>query len=160
MIGVKVNGAEVLQRKLNALAQKLRDRRTPNQALATELYAFVAKNFQTEGGMTERGAWEPLAESTEEWKERRGYSMILQNTGMLRQSFMPFHDGEVAGVGAQALYGTDPDTGKAHPPDIAAVHEFGLGDVPERPMLPTQAQALGIAMQVYGVFVRTAREGL
>lgn len=152
MIGVKVNGVEAMQRKLRGLAAALGDTTRTNHGLSIDLYAFVTKNFQTEGGMTEAGHWEPLEPETVEWKDRRGYAMILQNTGALRQSFAPFYDREQAGVGAQQIF----DEGRD--PDMAAVHEFGLGHVPARPMLPTQEQALGIAMRVYGHFVTASRE--
>lgn len=150
MIGVQVDNQTVM-RKLRGLAAGLRDTKQANQGLAADLYEFVMRNFQTEGGLTEAGAWEPLAPSTEDWKERHGYRMILQNTGTLRNSFMPFHDATLAGVGARALVGAADD----RPPDIAEVHEFGLGHVPARPMLPTQAQANAIAMRVYGWFIES-----
>lgn len=148
MIGVKVDNETVL-RKLRSLAAGLLDTTKPNRLVSIELYGFVMKNFQTEGGMSEAGAWEPLAEGTVAWKERHGYSMILQNTGALRQSFAPFYDRQQAGVGAQQIVGASDD----RPPDIAEVHEFGLGDVPARPMLPSQDQATGLAMRIYNWYV-------
>lgn len=152
MIGVKVNYAEVAQRKMQRYERELRETSKPNRMVAIELYGFVMKNFQTEGGMTEAGAWEPLEDSTVEWKERHGYRMILQNTGALRASFNPFSDAKVAGVGAAQILGEE-----GRDPDMAAVHEFGLGNVPARPMLPTQEQANAMGMRVYNWFVADAR---
>jgi phage gpG-like protein len=152
MIGVKIN-SENVERKLRLMARQLEQTETPNRAAAIELYQFVMKNFQTEGGMTEAGAWEPLADSTVAWKERRGYQMVLQNTGALRASFEPFSDATMAGVGARQLTGTI----DGRDPDIAEVHEFGLGNVPARPMLPSYDQALAIGMRVYDYFVEQAQ---
>lgn len=151
MIGVKVD-SKAVEQKLRALARSLSSTETPNRAASIELYQFVMKNFQTEGGMTEAGAWEPLADSTVEWKERRGYAMILQNTGALRDSFTPFHDSQRAGVGGAKIYAAD-----GRSPDIAEMHEFGGDNVPARPMLPTYDQALAIGMRVYEFYVADAQ---
>lgn len=153
MIGVKVNHADVVRRKMERYAAELRDTHKPNRMIAIELYGFVMKNFQTEGGMTEAGAWEPLADSTIESKERRGYRMILQNTGALRASFDPFSDWKQAGVGAKQILGDD-----ERDPDMAEFHEYGTVKLPARPMLPTQEQALAMGMRVYDWFVGDARK--
>lgn len=153
MIGVKVNHAREIADKMRRYAQELNDTSKPNRMVAIELYNFVMKNFQTEGGMTEEGSWEPLAPSTIESKEREGYAMILQNTGALRASFNPFSDWRMAGVGAAQILGGNDD----RDPDMAAVHEYGSDRVPARPMLPTQEQANAIGMRVYGFHVEEAR---
>jgi phage gpG-like protein len=183
MIGVKVN-QEQLQKQLNRLRDaslRIADTNNANRAVAVELFGFVMRNFQTEGGMTEAGSWEELADSTVEWKERRGYSMILQNEGELRDSFQMMYSPLFAGVGAAKLppvarsalqeartsdkefdrkrrKGQLPADAKPvslnlRSPDIAAVHEFGSGNVPARPMLPTFGQALVIAMNVYNATI-------
>lgn len=187
MIGVKVN-EEQLQRQLRALrglAAAVADPTEPNRRIAIEFDQFVMRNFQTEGGMTEQGRWAELEQSTIDWKERHGYSMILQNAGELRDSFMMMYSREYAGIGAAKLgpvskaalkaaresdkaydrarakgklkEGRKPVKIALRPPDIAAVHEYGSDDgrIPARPMLPTMEQALGMAMRVYNWWIET-----
>ena len=160
MIGIKVNQPQLKQQldRLRAIATKVSNTEVPNRQISVELYGFVMRNFQTEGGMTEAGGWEPLADSTLEWKERRGYKMILQNEGELRQSFQMMSARLYAGVGAQKLGPISKSAMKAakasdkrydsrrakgdlslrltakpvkvqpRPPDIAATHEYGSSD--------------------------------
>lgn len=153
------------------LGLKLEDRRVPNRAVGAQFYAFVIKNFETEGGETREGHWKDLAPSTilgryraSAGKKRRGTAKaglrlgltgrdiiglsglqfrILQVTGHLRQSFAPFSDQDEAGVGARASFGVD----------YARVHEEGSDRVPQRKMLPDEEQALEIGVRVYGHYV-------
>lgn len=177
----RAEGLIEVQGKLRTLADRLKDRTVPNRAAGAQLYAFVIKNFETEGGGTREGHWKDLAPSTILGRYRAGRAgragkkgreivkaglraglsgreivglsgaqfKILQVTGHLRQSFAPFSDADQAGVGARASFGVD----------YAAVHEEGSGHVPQRKMLPDDAQALDIGMQVYGFYVeRSIRE--
>lgn len=73
---------------------------------------------------------------------------ILQDTGSLRASFLPFHDANEAGVGA-VQYVNFRGGGKRPPADLARIHEEGGGHVPARPMLPSKPQALDMALRVY-----------
>lgn len=157
-------------KRLRTLATAVQRTEVPNRQIGQEMLNFVFRNFQTEGGMTEAGRWEPLAPTTVAWKEARGYGMILQNEGELRGSFQSMHGPKYAGVGAQKLPPAAKSAAKdaarqrakgkrdvkvaQRSPDIAAVHEYGLGHVPARPMLPTLGQALGIGMRVYGLYIR------
>ena len=144
------------QRALNKLARQLDDRRTVNLALSVKLQEMVFRNFDTEAH--DGTPWATLAPSTIRWKEKRGYSKILQNTGALRASFLPFHDNDLAGVGAVSMKGGVPGDppGASRPADLAKIHEEGLGHVPARPMLPGRALALEEAVNIYGWFVERA----
>jgi HK97 gp10 family phage protein len=68
-------------------------------------------------------AWEPLADSTEEEKERLGYPLDapLERTGELRNSI----EHEVAGL--EAVVGSKSDK--------ALWHEFGTDRIPPRPFI-------------------------
>lgn len=140
--------AQLAQGALSKLARQLADRRPANRALSIELDKMVEDNFEREAH--DGQPWVELAPSTRRWKEKRGYDKILQNTRAMRQSFLPFYDNDVAGVGALST--------KLHA-DISETHEKGLGHVPARPMLPSRARGLAGAIQVYGVFVERARRG-
>lgn len=103
----------------------------------------VFRNFRDEVG--EGRPWVPLKPETIRRKKLRGYSKILQNTGALRQSFLPFSDADEAGVGAIAIAGA-PDKRR---PDIAKFHQYGTSTIPARPMLPSREEALGIGVKIY-----------
>lgn len=144
MITVQVR-AQRAAGALRRLARELGDRRAANQALSDKMFQMVADNFDTESHDGE--PWVDLAPSTRRWKERRGYDKILQNTGALRQSFLPFSDNDQAGVGALSAL---------EHAELSEKHERGIG-VPARPMLPSRARALEEAVEVYGFFLGRAR---
>jgi HK97 gp10 family phage protein len=68
-------------------------------------------------------AWAPLADSTEEEKERLGYAANapLSRTGDLEKSFIHDQDGDEGIVGS-----TDP---------VMEYHEFGTSKMPPRPVV-------------------------
>jgi phage gpG-like protein len=74
---------------------------------------------------------------------------ILQDTGALRQSFIPLHDENSTGVGAAS--------GSEHA-DIAERHQFGdpSGNLPARPMLPEPDAAVRIVSKIYGLVIEEA----
>lgn len=160
-----VVGLDRVLKNLEHGRKVLTDRRTPNRAAAAQLFAFVIRNFETEGGETTAGHWKKLAPSTILGRLRKGAKgkkragrggggasgavfKILQDTGHLRQSYAPFSDDDQAGVGARASFGVD----------YAAVHEEGSEDgrIPQRKMLPSETQALAIGIRVYGFYVERA----
>lgn len=120
-----------------------------NRQVSVYLYGWVIRNFNS-GGRLQTPVWKPLAESTRQQKARQGYSLQpLLRTGHLRQSFAPFADAQVAGVGARASFGVD----------YAQVHQEGGGRVPQRDMLPPRDDALRYAVKVYQLQIETARRG-
>jgi phage gpG-like protein len=111
-----------------------------NEQVATQLFGWVQRNIQAEGGLLEDGPWPPLAESTLAEKKRLGYSpKPLIRTGNLRQSFGMYYDENIAGVGARASYGVD----------YAEVHEYGGGNVPQRRMLPRFSEVREDILPIY-----------
>lgn len=144
-------------RALQALARRLGDRSTPNEAVAVQLYGEVMRYFDSQGH--DGAPWAPLAASTLRAYARKGESSprILQRTGHLRASWMPFWDADAAGIGARS--GVQFESEGTDAADLALIHEFGTARIPARPMLPTREKGLEIAMRVYGEFVaRAARE--
>lgn len=170
---------QVTSLALQKLAASMRDRNRTNRQLATQLTAWVFRNFQAEGALAVAGGWVQLSQSTilarlakshgAAGKKRAartavragassrqafdatgvGLLKILQDTGALRNSFHPFSDNEEAGVGSQS---------NAKHADVSVVHQLGLGRVPARPMLPTPEAALEMAIAVYNVHIEESRK--
>jgi phage gpG-like protein len=112
------------------------DTAVPNRQLATQLYGWILRNFQS-GGTLQTPSWAPLKASTAKQKARKGYSSApLIRTGHLRQSFRPFWDKEQAGVGSEVRY--------------AQYHESGTPTIPQRAMMPSEAVAVDYAQKIYG----------
>lgn len=106
-----------------------------NKKASIALYGFVIRNFQQEGGMV--GGWLPLSAQAIARKAKKGYRMMLQNTGALRNSFMPYSDEKVALVGSALHYSEDHQLGKdGHPP--------------QRRILPNEEEAQARVMPIYG----------
>jgi len=158
MISIEVR-AQIVQRQLNQLAAQLDDRRAVNQAVGAKLFQLVMDNFASESHDGE--PWAALAPSTVDARIRKAtnnkrkraalraglsITQILQDTGAMRQSFLPFSDNEVAGVGSRS---------EREHADLSKIHEEGIG-VPRRPMLPSKARALEAALVIYGHFVERA----
>ena len=80
---------------------------------------------------------------------------ILQDTGSLRASFLPFSDANEAGVGAMSYI----SRGRKAPADLAKIHEFGTNTIPQRRMLPNRRQALDMGVRVYRVAVERITRG-
>jgi phage gpG-like protein len=172
---------EVTSRALQRLALVLRDRRRINRQVAAQLNGWVFRNFKDEGKLRLPGGWEPLSPATLLARLRKspasagkkakaagliksgvsesavyaqsgaGLVKILQDTGALRNSFAPFSDNDIAGIGAQS---------NAEHANLAIVHEYGnpSRNIPARPMLPTPAIALDIAMSVYRIYLQEQLE--
>lgn len=90
---------------------------------------WVQKNFQTEGVPV--GGWADI--------ERNG--MILQDTGTLRLSFIPFSSKNDAGIGSDLPY--------------AIVHEKGIG-VTKRRILPMRKDVIKKARSIIKDTLTTA----
>lgn len=94
------------------------------------VYRFVLKNFQSQGQQV--GGWAPLADSTMAWKEKHGYSMILQNVGNLKNNWRPII-GPSSGILRSAT-----NYGIYHDSDQPRKQKRGGGDrLPRRRILPT-----------------------
>ncbi len=138
---------------------------TSYKQAAVFLDRWVQKNFRSEGGNV--GGWEPLAPATVLGRIRknlrggnfrgvrnvRGFGgavplaaarfKILQDTGRLRLSFVPFATANNAGIGSDL--------------DYAEAHHEGLGDLPERRLLPKHSE---VRNDIRKIFERNLRKGL
>ncbi len=103
--------------------KEIGDLRGPNKRAATFLDRWVQINFRTEGGKV--GGWFPI-----EHREGR----ILQDTGRLRNSFLPFADAKRAGIGSRLPY--------------SKKHERG-DKVHKRRMLPKSREVRGDLTDIY-----------
>lgn len=138
-----------LKVRAEAMRKALADRRDPNQRVMVYLDQWVQRNFRSEGGKV--GGWKPLAAGGR-WKtagkggprERHVFdpnAKILQDTGRLRLSFVPFERdrGNTVGIGSDVPY--------------SEKHEKGLDGMPERRMLPKRAEVLPDVKRIYAHFV-------
>ncbi|CAB4165482.1 Phage virion morphogensis protein [uncultured Caudovirales phage] len=146
-----------LQFQSNALTQKLRQLQglvgnsdTPNRAIATQLYGWTIRNFNSRGNEANGTPWAPLRPSTVRYKEKIGKQQMLVITGNLRQSFAGFSDANAAGVGARA------SAFKGSRGDYARYLHEGTIHMPPRNLLPTEKAALDIGIRVYDLFISRA----
>jgi len=116
-----------------------------------DILAFVADNFQTEGRSGGAG-WKPLAASTIARRRKGGRAglrdRILQDTGKLKQSFIPGQPENVF----RRFGGRGIDVGTTL--SYAPYHEFGGGRIPQRKMLPTREKAQQIAAKSIEAIIR------
>lgn len=149
MISVIVK-ADAATSAIAGLASSLKDRGLVHRQIAAQFYSWTIRNYDSGGALRPAGPWAPLAPATVVEKLRLGYSTVPlgPRSGHLRQSFLPFSDNDIAGVGARASFDVD----------YAAVHEEGgvERNVPARPMLPPDEVANGYVTRIYGAFVKTS----
>lgn len=132
--GVLTTGAAIAKRFKKKADEAREAILISNKKASIALYQWVLRNFQGEGELA--GGWEPLAESTIAYKQAHGYSKILQNTGALRASFLPYSDDKIAAVGSPLHY--------------SLYHEEGSASLPQRRMLPDEEATQEIALRIYG----------
>lgn len=122
-----------------------------NKKIAISMYGVTARNFRDEQG--EGKPWAPLSPITIAWKRERGYEKILQNTGILRNSFGHSSTADVAMVFGKSITKKRKEEKEAKP-DIAKIHQFGKGRIPARPMLPSKDEILTIASKIYTLEIK------
>lgn len=117
---------ELLKARHLERKEKLKNFSGPFASVSAFLDRWVQKNFRSEGGNV--GGWEPFARGGR-WVKGRGLdtnAKLLQDTGRLRSSFLPFATKNNAGIGSELEYSKN--------------HEEGLNHLPVRRMLPNQAE--------------------
>ncbi len=139
-LDINLRGLRDLQARLGALQRRIKDIGTANREISARLFAFVIKNIDREGELTEDG-WPPLQPKTVREKKRIGKEKIMVRSGRLRNSFTPFHTRNTAGVRSGV--------------DYAAFHDAGAPsrNLPQRKLLPTPEQAGDIAEEVYNRYL-------
>lgn len=115
-----------VSQRLRNVTKAMKDMLGPHKRIATVLDAWVLRNFKGEGRLV--GGWEAFAAGGR-WVKGRGIdssAKLLQDTGRLRASFIPFATRRDAGIGSRL--------------DYSKPHEKGLGHLPQRRMLPKMAE--------------------
>lgn len=132
---------EELRKRLAKKRAAVTNLRTPYARASVLLDQWVQRNFKTEGGKV--GGWAPFAKNkdgipyVEVRDPQRAPAALLQDTGRLLASFTPFASKDSAGIGTDLPY--------------AKTHHEGLGNVPERQLIPDHNPA-------YKEVMRSARE--
>ena len=112
---------------------KLQDTKTPFKKISIFLDNWVQKNFKTQGQMV--GGWEPFKIGGR-WIKGKGLdtgAKLLQDTGRLRASFLPFASKNDAGIGSDLPY--------------SKIHQEGKG-VPKRRVLPQKGEVFDDAKKI------------
>jgi len=105
--------------------------------IAIYLDRWNKENFRTQGGKV--GGWKPL-KAGGRWKgkgKRRRFdrsARILQDTGRLRLSYLPFATRREGGIRSDLPY--------------AEAHNNGFGPLPVRRMLPEKAEVIDDVMKI------------
>lgn len=131
-----------VKRDLKKRREKMSSLKTTMSRVATFLDRWVQDNFKTEGGKV--GGWKPLARGGR-LITRGGRTVldksakILQDTGRLRNSFLPFASMRNAGIGSKL--------------DYSKKHNEGI-DVVKRRILPTIAEVRKPIREHFNVHVK------
>ncbi len=138
-------GAAPAIAKLRQVMRRVRNPTMANRQVSVWLARWVNDNFKSEGGNV--GKWKPFKAGG---RLRNGRvdttAKLLQDTGALRASFLPFHSRKVAGIGANAPY--------------SIYHELGIPSrgLPSRRMLPlaSDTKVTNAIIRIYDTFIRKA----
>jgi len=163
VIEITVYGTEIDRKKLASMVAVMspNQRSVAHKEVGIQLHGDVMRTFIADGATFGRPKWEPLkaggrypASTVRPRKFTTNYQ-ILRDTGALQQSFVPLSDEKLAGVGAVSFY--SPIDREDHG-DLAPIHQFGspAKNIPPRPMLPTEDQAMKRMTQVYGLMIEKA----
>lgn len=126
-----------LKAKLKGAREDLKNDGVVMRQCAVFLDQWVQRNFQGEGSRI--GGWKPFkyggriirkkgakAQSIENRRYIDGSAKLLQDTGALRHSFLPFIRKGVAGIGSELPY--------------SKPHEDGMKGLPQRRLLPKTSE--------------------
>lgn len=138
-VDVQLTGATVnaLKAKLKQARENLKSDGVVMRQVAVSLDQWVQRNFQSEGGKV--GGWTPFtyggrlttkkkanAQSIDGHRYVNSSAKLLQDTGALRHSFLPFIRKGVAGIGSDLPY--------------SKPHEEGANGMIQRRMLPETSE--------------------
>lgn len=174
-----IDGAALVRLRQLAKFMTPEERAKNNRKAGIQMHSLVMATFKAEGATEGREPWDDLKlhgrwrtridkqghrkrAIFSDFKRGKGgvpvldddgnmirAYQILQDTGALRQSYIPLSDSDYAGVGA--------DSNAAHA-EIAELHEFGdpYNNLPARPMLPTNESAVSAVYQIYQIAAEAA----
>lgn len=116
-----------MRKNYRAKINSLKNLATVYTKVSIFLDRWVQSNFKTEGGKV--GDWKPIARD----------GMILQDTGRLRASFLPFATKKNAGIGSDLPY--------------SKKHEEGQG-VTKRRMLPKEKEVKKGIKKIFDLYIK------
>jgi len=148
--------------RMGRIEAAVADRATAYRKISIMLDQWVQQNFRSQGGKV--GGWKELAPATLRARRRKnlrgarrrkgergagfvarlGRVMILQDTGRLKASLLPFSDARDAGIGSQLPY--------------SRAHEEGLSPIPQRRIQPRSREVIAPARRILDEHVRQALE--
>lgn len=122
-----------VERKFRNRIASMKDLSKPMKKISIMIDRWTQDNFRTEGGNV--GGWEPLAHGGRFVKKNGGWILdesakILQDTGALRISTLPFHTKRTAGIGSELPY--------------SKKHNEGEDGLPVRRIIPEKSKDKGI----------------
>jgi phage gpG-like protein len=128
-----------LKKRQEGRKKKLESLDTVMAKVAVYLDQWVQRNFQSEGGNV--GGWLPFAAGGR-WKNGKfdPSAKLLQDTGRLKHSFLPFSSKKNAGVMSDL--------------DYSIFHEEGTAYLPSRRMLPEAKEVKQPIKDMFGVHVK------
>ena len=140
---MSVKGIKTLQRRMSKVGKGLKDRRKLNARSVVLVDRWIQKNFQQEGQLAYPGTgWQKLSPVTIASRRKgKGSVKILQDTGQMRSRWKKFWTSKFAKVQSGVPY--------------SEKHHEGLGHIPERRILPTEAQIKPDLLKLYSNFIKT-----
>lgn len=130
------------QRNLRKLQKQIPNLTVPHKRIAVFLLKWVLTNFKQEGKPI--GGWTPFALGGR--RTSGGIdttAKLLQDTGLLRNSFSTFHSRRDAGVGSNLSYAEDHNEGDPS------------SNLPARRMVPIQSEVVRDVNKIYRDYLRT-----
>jgi phage gpG-like protein len=161
MINVALTKAtlDALKAKLKEARVNLNNDGPAMKQVAVYLDQWVQKNFKSKGGNV--GGWEPFkyggrltrkskasAQSIDGKKWINGSAVLLQDTGAMRISYLPFVRKGIAGIGSELPYT------KAHEEGDSA------HNIPQRRILPKDEEVRPMIIQILDNFVLVSTRAL
>ena len=145
-LSVEVDGVERVRGAYASLASAFGDFSPFFESEGTRFRSRMAEHFYSFGGMV--GGWKPLSPGYAAWKaEQRPGRPIMVFDGDLRRSFL--------GVGSTGnvtrIYKDRAEFGSSNP--VAAIHQYGGGDVPARPLVVMNAKDNAALGRRFGSFI-------
>lgn len=123
---------DALKKRHDAALAALKKTEVAMRKVSIMLDQWVQRNFKGEGSLV--GGWAPFVHGGRVTRARGGPAIVdtsaklLQDTGRLRSSYVPFSSRNNAGIGSDLPY--------------AENHNEGLGPLPARRMVPEEPEVL------------------
>lgn len=137
---------ELLRARHKKIIKDLTDQEEPNTAASIYLDSWVQNNFKNQGELV--GGWQPFAYNRK-YKARGRIlkngkidtsAKLLQDTGRLRASFLPFATSKIAGIGSELAYSRTHNDGNGNRP-------------PQRRILPLEKEVIYKLKLIFDDFV-------